>query len=175
MKTQQKIMIAAAALGCLLVGCSPTGWSVKQPPDRSNLQPGTQVVLHERSGATITGIYLGTASGPSRDYIERYTATADASLLPGIGEHVTMTTVVTGEKVWDGEFLGFDEGHLWVMKNGDPIELYVSSLSRLNDSRGHELQRLSLRSMYLNRGNPPHDEPHDSRWRADVSRSAQRC
>jgi hypothetical protein len=152
MSTRHQICMAAAAaaLGCLLAGCSPTGWSVKQLPDESALDQGTQVTVHERNGDVYTGIYEGTSSDPSPGYMERYAATSDASVLPMIGEHVTMTTALAGEKVWDGDFLGFDDRHLWVMKNGTPTGLYVSSLSRLSDSRGHILQRLNLRGMFVN-------------------------
>jgi hypothetical protein len=147
---QINTVAATAAIACLLAGCSPTGWSVKQLPDESSFQRGSLVTIQEKSGITYTGIYEGSFSEPSADYMERYAATSDASVLPMIGEHVRMTTAVAGEKIWEGDFLGFDDRHLWVMKDGSPQDLYVSSLSQLSDSRGHVLQRLNLRNLFIN-------------------------
>lgn len=151
MNTTRKTLftVFVIVVNAIFIGCSPTGWSTKQIPDGSSIENGSQVTVIGKDGATYTGSYEGVVSNPSMEYVERYATTSDGSQLPLMGERVTFTTAVTGDKIWEGDFVGFDEKNLWIKINNTPTDIYFSSIYHLADSRGHILQRMNLRSLFV--------------------------
>jgi hypothetical protein len=150
------LVIAVAAITILTAGCSPTGWAVREVPDGSNLKPGENVTVIQRDGSVITGEYIGPTTIPSAEYTALYDRVGQSPLegnvLPGIGQTVQFSTILTDTKSWTGQLVGFDLANIWLRFPGktgaEPI--YFSSISSLSDGNGGVIDRMKLRGMFLN-------------------------
>ena len=137
-------------------GCSPTGWATRSVEDGSSLSPGDRVTILQSDGTTISGEFAGVQEIPFDEYTDLYTLGIqqefDGKRLPAIGQSVYLTTQVADTKIWKGQFLGFDESHLWIRPEGqsDTEKVYFTALNSLSGEGAQSFQTMELRGMYLN-------------------------
>jgi len=139
----------------LLESCSVTGWSAKEPPKGLNLSEGETITIMQKDGSLLTGEYLGIGMMPFENYVKEYNLQTQESyegtFLPAIGQNVDLLTAVSGSKVWEGQFMGFDHRSIRIKMIGElqPEEIYFSSITNLSSRDGKMFQRMALRSMFL--------------------------
>ena len=154
--TRLTSVIALATITILALGCSPTGWAVREIPDGSNLQPNEQVTVILHDGSVISGEYMGEATIPLKDYITQYGHAAlhstEGTFLPAIGQNVKVTTTLSDTKFWTGQLVGFDLENIWMKFPGNAKSepIYFSSITSLSDGTGGVIRQTMLRGLFLN-------------------------
>jgi hypothetical protein len=106
---------------CQFSGCIIAGTSLIPPEERiiSNwdfgaVGPGSTIEVSLFSGKRETGVFRGLTSLAEGKYAQKYSQALDqysaAAVLPALGDKIAIED--TRGKVYEGEFMGFDQGSL---------------------------------------------------------------
>jgi len=113
------------------------------------------ITIEQHIGKNISGEFLGTTTLSPEEYQEYYAQSTQRNgnyyLLPTLGQQIRFTTSLSNDKMWEGEYAGFDEHSLRVkLDENSEEEIYLSSITNMTGREGEVFERMRLRNLFLN-------------------------